>query len=320
MTSKAVFAFIRGGIGNQMFIYAAARSIAIPNQAKLVLITDSFQNETHGRNFLLGNFSIQADVTHTNMLDHRYSKSSHAIAAISNKFLHAVSLRHPHYMIERNKSLAGRPRPVDRRFLAPRVNDFVFLDGFFQHEKYFLSHADTIRSELVLKEPASQSSQTLARKMAIEDSICIHFRRTELEFNAMQEKHGKAKWLGGYREGLGMDYYQRAIDIINNKVSAPHYYCFSDYPDWVKDNIKLPANTTFVTHNNSPSTCHEDIYLMGQCKHHIISHSTFGWWGAWLGQHIDQIVIAPINVCGRPKPPYYPEHWIKLEVCLRRAN
>lgn len=136
----------------------------------------------------------------------------------------------------------------------------------------------------------------------------------------MLEKHGNQKWMKGYPQGLGRDFYLKAIEIIERKVESPRYFCFSDHPEWVKENFKLPVDLTFISENNSQTRCHEDLYLMSLCKHHVISHSTFGWWGAWLSRNPSQIVVAPVNICGRPKVPDYPDRWIKIEVCQQKVQ
>ena len=109
-----------------------------------------------------------------------------------------------------------------------------------------------------------------------------------------------------------MDYYNRAAHSIAQHVEEPHFFCFSDDLDWLKASLKIEFPLTYV----SRSPMHEDdntindLWLMSQCKHHIIANSTFSWWGAWLNNNPDKIVIAP--VCEWQNPDYIPNGWITL--------
>ena len=319
MRDKRVIAFVRGGLGNQMFIYAAARRLAIKNDAKLILVTKSYENEFQGRQFLLTNFSIAGEISQDNCHRILYSKRKHGLAARTNRYLHPLSAHFPHYFIERTKNFLGRSTQYDRRVLGITFHDYLFMDGLFLDERYFSDIADIIRNDFRLKSPPGTISQGLAREMSQANSVCLHFRRTELEKEELLRKHQRSSGLRGYRQGLGIDYYLQALEIIEQKVDNPRYFVFSDYPDWVRRNIRLPISATHISHNNDPSKVYEDVYLMSQCRHHIISHSTFGWWGAWLANQPDHTVIAPRNTYGRPKPPYYPGSWITIDVQQKPA-
>jgi hypothetical protein len=302
-----------------MFIYAASKQIAIKNNAKLILVTDLFENEPHGRHFLLDQFSISAEATSIKNPLLPYSERAHHIAGRLGRYFYLLSQPYPHYLIERTKNFFNKRVPVDARAIKINFEDFLVVDGFFQNEKYFSEIKDIIKLDFSLKNPPSKETQLMASEIKNSNSVCLHFRRTELEQKAMLEKHGQKKWLQGYPQGLGKDYYLKAIEIIEKKVSSPRYFCFSDHPEWVQENIDLSVPLTYISKNNTQTTCQEDIYLMSLCEHHIISHSTFGWWGAWLSDNPDQIVVAPVNTCGRPKPPDYPARWSVLEVCQRKV-
>ncbi len=320
MSDKKIISIVRGGIGNQMFIYAASRRMAIRNNATLTLITDLFENETHGRHFLLDKFHISANTIGFANAGVPYNKYIHELARRLNRQLYPFAKHYPHYLIERTKNYLGRRVPVDTRALNPVLDDYLIVDGFFQNESYFSDVADILKKDFTLRESPRPDTRGIAREIANSNAVCIHFRRTELEHRQMLVKHGDQRWLKGYTEGLDVDYYRKAIDVIENRVPSPRYYCFSDHPDWVSKNIKLPVPFKCISQHNTQGTCHSDIYLMSQCKHHIISHSTFAWWGAWLSKNPEQLVIAPVNICGKPKSPDYPDKWTTIEVCQKKVS
>jgi Glycosyl transferase family 11 len=116
-----------------------------------------------------------------------------------------------------------------------------------------------------------------------------------------------------------MDYYNAAMSYVREREPEVRFFIFSDDPDWCRSTF---PHDTVVGHNGwgsgnrGPATEHEDLYLMSLCNHAVICNSTFGWWGAWLGDEVTRrprIVVSPEkwSVDGKPRD-IVPERWIKL--------
>lgn len=75
-----------------------------------------------------------------------------------------------------------------------------------------------------------------------------------------------------------LPYYKNAIAEMENRITGPSYYVFSDDISWVKENIPL-KKAVYVTWNKGEDSW-QDMMLMSHCRHHIICNSTFSWWGA----------------------------------------
>jgi hypothetical protein len=76
-------------------------------------------------------------------------------------------------------------------------------------------------------------------------------------------------------------------------VASPHFFIFSDDPEYAKSFFDSTDSITFVVGNSWNKTSYEDLRLMSMCKHNIITSSSFGWWGAWLNNNKGKIVLAP---------------------------
>jgi len=317
MSDKKVYAIVRGGLGNQLFIYAAARKLALANDASVVLLNDSYENEFHGRDFLLTRFGIAAEVAALSDPSVPYDPQAHRRCRKRDRFFHFIGRPQDAYFIERRKRLFKRASErVDPRFWKIDFDRYVFLDGYFQDESYFVDIADTLREELRSAAPLAPETAALADRVRAANAVCLHFRRTELEDVDVRARHDTEL---GYRPALDLSFYERAIERLGAREEGLEFFAFSDYPQWMLENVRLSVPVTLVTHNCTADTCHEDLYLMSQCRHHIISHSTFGWWGAWLSQRAGGRVLAPVDTCGRPKSPFYPASWETVDVCLREG-
>ena len=268
-----------GGLGNQLFQYAMARRMAIENHALLKLdASTGFKNDFYRRTYSLNHFNI----------------FEHFAAPQDLAGLRHVKEKHFHF---------------DPEILNPCDN--VYLDGYWQSEKYFKSIEDIIRDELTVKEPLKDANLRMAREMAETNSVCIHFRRLYgISF-------GKVDTQGFNMHGsIPLDYYYRCIERLTQTVKDPHFFIFSDDPGWTRDNFRLPNPTTVIA-NNGAGKDHEDLRLMSLCKHHIIANSTFSWWGAWLNPGKDKMVFAPepwFNAAEHDVKDLIPEQWIKISV------
>lgn len=153
---------------------------------------------------------------------------------------------------------------------------------FYQSEKYFINIEKSLRKELTLKNPFSPIAQDFVNQITnYSNSVSIHIRRGDYITNSSVNKHHGT---------CGLDYYKNAILKIKEFIQSPIFFIFSDDIEWAKENLEI-ENAIYVS-DPGISEC-EELVSMSYCKHNIIANSTFSWWGAWLNQNPDKVVIAP---------------------------
>jgi len=177
------------------------------------------------------------------------------------------------------------------------------VEEYFQNEKYFINIADIIRKEFTLKKPLSNKAQEILGNIENSSSVSLHVRRGD---------YIKDKKINTFHGICGMDYYQRATELIKEKISNPIFFVFSDDIAWAKDNFK---GSEFVFVSDPEIEDFEEMFLMSKCKHNIIANSSFSWWGAWLNNNQYKIVIAPKRWFNDEKAnqnEIVPKRWIKI--------
>lgn len=288
---------LAGGLGNQCFQYAAARTAAdrlgVPLGLDLRLT-----RTTDGRPFLLGPFAIRAEP-----VPDRELLGVHARQAFGRRFL-----------LNQGEAIVGRLRGsrflTARRIIEPsawyspildQVTDHSWLSGYWQSERYFASAAAAIRSDLT---PTKMSARTEAlgrRIAATECPVAVHVRRGDYAAVAStQAFHGLCE----------PQYYRAAMAHVRAQQLRATFVFFSDEPGWVAANLAGPDHLVIDGNGDRP---HEDLHLMRQCRAHIIANSTFGWWGAWLAG--TRLVIAPRSWYRSPamaRHDIVPDRWIRL--------
>lgn len=157
------------------------------------------------------------------------------------------------------------------------------VEEYFQNEKYFFNIASIIRREFTLRNEFSAMAKEFLNKIRISESISLHIRRGDYVSNQNANAfHGVCD----------LNYYRRAMTLLKEKVSHPKFFIFSDDIAWAKENF-IGSNFVFVS---CPEIVdYEEMILMSNCKHNIIANSTFSWWGGWLNNHTNKIVVAPIR-------------------------
>ena len=285
-----------GGLGNQLFQYAAGRRLAYAQGVELKLDISNLSNSTYRtiRHYELAPFRI---------------KQSFATAKELEKF------RPPQSMMSRMLNRVARRKmqsPVsyirEAHFhfdpLILELPDGVYLDGYWQSDQYFSDITETIRNEAVVTEPLAGRNAEIAQIINGCEAVSLHIRRGDyIADPVVNQVHGTC----------GLDYYARAVEYVAGRVSRPVFFLFSDDPAWVHKNLSL-AHPLYIVDHNDIAHGYEDMRLMSLCRHHIIANSSFSWWGAWLNPKKDKIVIAPSRWfnCDIQSSDIIPGSWVRI--------
>ncbi|TMQ72217.1 MAG: alpha-1,2-fucosyltransferase [Candidatus Eisenbacteria bacterium] len=268
-----ITARLMGGLGNQLFQYAAGFALARRLGVPLQLDATWFRGVT-GRRYALEPFTLSGRVA-------------------SDSELRAAGIRHPSAWA-RGLARVGIRKPAAIRgharepgfsywdgFLS--LGDGAYLDGYWQSERYFAEVAQVARAEFALRRPPDAENQRMLDAIRGAEAVGIHARRGDYVTDARtRDVHGHAP----------AEYYAAAVARIRSLVRAPAFFVFSDDPAWAAQHLRVDPATVIVGHNDAGRD-YEDLRLMSACRHHIIANSTFSWWAAWLGERPGQRVIAP---------------------------
>ena len=205
-----------GGLGNQMFQYAAGRSLALMNntQCKLDL---SKLHKTKKKNT-----PRQYGLSHFNILDNFVSDNDLANTKTPLSYGKNIALDLKG-LLTRKKVRVYKIEPhfnfFSEFFSLP---DDIYLIGFWQSEKYFKKYADIIKQEFTLRRRPDIRNLQMGQALSRSNAISIHFRRGDYVTNPHAYKHHGV---------CSLVYYHSAIQYIIEKISDPHFYIFSDDPE-----------------------------------------------------------------------------------------
>ncbi len=264
-----------GGLGNQMFQYAAGRALSLRHETTLRLDISGFENYGLHQGFELQRvFASPIEIaTAADVQNILGWQSSRKIRRILLRLSWAV-LRRQGLIVEPHFNYW--PELIS----APRDS---YLVGYWQSEKYFIDNAAILRSDFTFRLPLNADNEELAATIDQANAVGLHIRRGDYVNNSnTKATHGLCS----------LDYYHAAIKYVAERVETPRFFVFSDDIAWAQENLKLNFPCQFIGHNQGASS-YIDMQLMSLCKHHIIANSSFSWWGAWLNSNADKIVIAP---------------------------
>lgn len=284
-----------GGLGNQMFQYAAGKALALRHQTNLKVDTIELNSDPEGK-YTKRHFELH--LFNTTVLP----ASKDEIVLFENldntKFKRELQRRFP-FLFKYLKAVESGS-PYHQEFEKYPVN--TYLSGFWQSELYFKRYEKEIRQDFSFNQNVVEANQELASEIITQQAVSLHVRRGDYVSNANAHSfHGICS----------MEYYDRAVNTITTKHPDVALFVFSDDLDWCKANLKYNLPITFVKTDNA----HSDMYLMSLCKHNIIANSSFSWWGAWLNAYANKIVIAPKQWLADPNvntKDIIPQSWIKL--------
>lgn len=271
---KKVIVLIKGGIGNQLFGYAAARRLAYSNNADLVIDHVSYfkNDKKYNREFQLDNFQITA--RKARVLE-RFDPFNGRVKKIMNPIINKTLFKLRKYIIQEG-------REFNKNLIQYKVEGSVYINGYWQDEMYFKDIEGVIKDDLKIYSPNDDKNIKIMNEIKKNNSVALHVRW----FQRLRENIKK--------RNLMVDYYTNALSYIESRINNPHYYIFSDDPESAVNLIKFDKRkVTIVNHNQTSANAYVDLWLMSNCNHIITADSTFSWWAAWLGQNSKRIIITP---------------------------
>jgi hypothetical protein len=274
-----------GGLGNQMFQYAAGRRLAHVTKARLQYDLGSRYGAPWQRQFGLGAFRIKARPVGSDWLARlRPAPAEPRLLQERKIYDNAEIAAH----LAADPAAAARRLLFDPRLLTARGN--CRLTGFWQDERYFSDIAPLIRREFTLRTGLDDRSTAVLRRIMAAPSAFIHIRRTDY---VSGDNHG-------FFGTCPPEYYRAGLEILRARHGDTlNIFAFSDEPDWVRAQFPDIAGLEVIDWNGTQPA--HDLMLMRACTHAIIANSSFSWWGAWLGEKPGGSIIAPrLWFAGRP--------------------
>lgn len=257
---------IKGGLGNQLFGYAAARAYSIRTNRDLLLDDVSgYKSDGYNRAYKLDQFPVAGGLAPSRLRLGDPRGPRHKALRTFNKLL-PNPLKF--YLAEDQE----QPETQLTGFISNgRV---VRLNGYWQSEKYFIERAATIRAELQPPPFAEGSAEAaLEEELATTPSVFLHIRRDR------------------YSPRLGSGYYDSSIISALSTLGNCRFEVFGDDLDWA--NQYLDFHGAPVRYHEASNDELVDFRLMAACRHAIVANSSFSWWAAWLRRHADKRVFTP---------------------------
>lgn len=294
---KVVVAEIIGGLGNQMFQYANAKALALAKGRQLELDLSGFEKyKLHNGYELKRVFGISEPVASKRVL--------RAVFGIWQ----LVGLVSPKLRNRLARICVGPKFLYEKEFGFKKIElraDIQYLSGYWQSAKYFENNADAIRQDFTFQLPDNEKLNSFrdAILRAGENAVSVHVRRGDY----------LAKKNVALFASLPDQYYIDAVSLLKRNRKAPKFFVFSDDIDWCRANF-VGEEFVFVS-GFSGDMSYLDMYLMSICNSNIIANSTFSWWGAWLNNAPNKIVLAPtawFSDKSIKTSDIYPDEWILL--------
>jgi len=257
---------LQGGLGNNLFQIACVYAYSLKYNKKLILVNEKF------------------GITH-NALDTYKSNILNKI-----EFLQSKSFNNFTSYCEREFNYIE----------IPNILDNVYLEGYFQSEKYFKEYHKEIRELFSFPEEYKNSTIEKYKNLLEGETCSIHVRR------------GDYLKLTDHHPVQSLNYFMKGVKEMSEDSK---FLIFSDDINWCKQNFpNVPEKFIFIEGNSD----YEDLLLMSLCKNNIISNSSFSWWAAWFNEDINKKVIAPSKWFGAANShvnniqDLIPETWRKI--------
>ncbi|MCR4881803.1 MAG: alpha-1,2-fucosyltransferase [bacterium] len=289
---------LMGGIGNQMFQYAFAKSIGDDVLFDNTWYAD-FDNKYRDR---LALYALDILNTDINFATKEQIKECLKESALAEKLTNIHKVFHIKLLPTNRVYEKVRNRYEPELY---NIQGNVYYDGYFQTPKYFENIKERLIKDFTPKNELTDENKAVLDEIKNTNSVAISTRRGDYV------KLGYA---------LDAGYYNKAMKEIAARVENPIFYLFSNDMEWSMKNINTENKFTVIPCESFDKNCGYvcGINLMSHCKHNIITNSTYPWWAAWLNANKDRITVAPKGwikaktIVASTFEDLMPDSWIRI--------
>ncbi len=292
--TDAIIGRITDGLGNQLFQYATARAMSLRLNRPLRLHPVGYSPSSL-RSYRLAAYDLPAQTLQGGVIDRylRVPDRRWYVRMLVERSSRRIPLRWRRVILESSPRFDAQVLEIARP---------VYLKGFWQCERYFTSHADSIRQELTLRTPVPDTYQAMLGQIDGSEAVGVVVRRGD--YVGIPNTQGLCT----------PEFYRRALEAVTARVPTRRVFVFSDDIPWCREHLHLDASETFVP-NDTPDAPEEHLRVLSHCRHFILANSTFAWWGAWLSPHPGKLVVGPSRWMQDSEPwaDILPETWMRVQ-------
>lgn len=254
-----------GGLGNNLFQIACAYSYALKHKKELVLVNEKFGATHNSLDSYKGSFLSNVDF----------------VSGLNTSGFNSYN------------------EPGFNYNEIPSIEGDVFIQGYYQSEKYFKEHSKEVKELFSCPKEFIDDIKSKYKDLLSKNTCSIHVRRGDY-LNSPD-----------HHPVVGLNYFMKAMKKFPKDCI---FLVFSDDVKWCKENFPAIGEKFFIIESGNDI---EDFALMTMCDHNCIANSSFSWWAAWLNDNPDKIVVAPNRWFGSAYSDWntndlYCDGWIKI--------
>ena len=309
--TKRVIVEIAEGLGNQLFMYAHAYSMAKKLSYELFIDNKSAysskkNNLREHQKYMLDSFNIIQNYAPNNFIyDNQLKKFKKKILFIIDKFSN-----NKFFFKEKITKFNNLKIPNNyKNLLKNSFSNNIYVQGNFENYEYFNNYRDELSVLFVPKKELIKPNKEIIQKLISTNSISIHIRR-----NRFSDQIGLTDTINNQEKSdlftiQIIEYINRSINFIEKKVQNPQYFIWTnDYEDFSQLSDRLIIKKYHLINESVIN----DFDLFQYAKHFIVGPSSFHWWGAWLNKNSDKICIRPSNLNPSNNENFWPKDWISI--------
>ena len=310
---KKIILRLSNGLGNQMFMYASAYSLAKRLNRKLIIDDETaFRSRKNISKFSLSNFDTANEIAPVSFKFNSYT------GYFKRKFLKYLDkfVTKKKFLIEQKnlKKISN----YDPTIFTKNYANNLYMEGHFESEKYFINHKEFIKKKFDFRNKNILKESPFYKILSENNSVSICLRQ-----NRFSEGINKDNDINNIKSKKFLDeqieYINNSINYFKKRITNSFFFLWSNEIEKIDSNI-FSAKIIKINHdkkfNDNLDKNILDLFLITQAKNHIVIPSTFNWWGAWLCTNKDKIILRPSSKYFSQfrinNNDFWPDTWLKI--------